>query len=179
MVDEQLSEHFWLSEFLRSDVAARNGIDNTPPADVLANLRRNAAGMEQLRALLSRAVVGRVVPISILSGFRCETLERLLCAGDFARWCKRHGKAPTDWQEYFLRKRHPLGLATDFTAATFGTPMRICLAIAASEIAFDQLIYEHTWCHVSWPAADERPRREVLTLVAGGYDRGILERAAA
>lgn len=167
--DQRLSPHFFLSELVRSETAERLGIDNTPSPEVIERLRENAAGMEQIRALLD-------VAVHVSSGHRCEELERVLCAKDFAAWCKRHGKSvATAWPEYFARKQHPKGGATDFTAPAYGPPIAVCRAVASSAIAFDQLIFEYTWAHVGWPVAGERGRREVLTLVPNGYARGIVE----
>lgn len=179
--DRRLSPHFMLSEFIHSELAERMEIDNTPPEAVVRELERNAAGMEQIRALLnSRGPVGRVVALLLSSGYRCEELERLLCKKDFVAWCGRHNKlAVYAWAEYFARKLHPKGRATDFTAPAFGTPVEICREIADSPIGFDQLIFEHTWVHVSWPELGAAPRRQVLTLVTGGYANGIVEQAVA
>lgn len=171
--DQRLSPHFFLSEFVRSELAERLGIDNTPTPAELEALRENAAGMEQVRALLG-------VPVHISSGLRREALEHVLCAKDFKAWCERHGHDPAAaWPFYFARKQHPRGLATDFTAPAYGSPMAVCEAIASSAIGFDQLIYERSWAHVSWAESGARPRREVLTLMPGGaYTRGIVEPAA-
>lgn len=174
MKDERLTEHFFLSEFTRSETAARLGIDNMPEADVLEHLRLNAQYMEQVRAHLK-------VPILVSSGYRGEALEKVLCERDYGAWCRRHSlmPSPTAWRTYFDRKAHPKGLATDWTAPAFGTPAQVCRAIAASDLPFDQLIYEHTWVHTSWPMPGKAPRRELLTLISSGYARGILEGVAA
>lgn len=171
MSDERLSEHFYLSEFTRSDTAARLGIAMVPTPDVLMNLRANATGMEQVRGLLR-------APIHVLSGWRPEALEAVLCEKDYKAWCRRHSlmPSPAAWRTYFERKKHPWGLATDFVAPAFGPPSRVCRAIAASSIGFDQLIFEHTWTHIAFPRlASAGPRREVLTLIPGGYAQGIIE----
>jgi zinc D-Ala-D-Ala carboxypeptidase len=46
----QLTEHFSLEELIASEVAARSGIDNTPPANIVSNLRVLAQGLERVRA---------------------------------------------------------------------------------------------------------------------------------
>lgn len=174
MTDERLSEHFWLSEFTRSETATRLGLTNDPPPEVLVALRENAAGMELVRALLK-------VPVLVSSGYRGEQLERVLTAKDYGAWCVRHSMMPSTsaWRTYFERKHHPRGRATDFTAPAFGSPAQVCRAIASSDIQFAQLIHEHTWVHIGWPKLGELARREVLTLVAGGYVPGIQESAVA
>jgi hypothetical protein len=75
-----LSPHFTLEELTRSDTAVRLGIDNAAPQDVLPHLLVLAQGLEDVRLLLGNAV-------HVLSGYRCEDLERVLCAKDFAAWC--------------------------------------------------------------------------------------------
>ena len=152
-MDEKLTENFRLSEFLRSETAERRGIPNVPDVMQLANLRRNATGMELVRALLA-------VAIHISSGLRVLVLNRLIGSKDTSA--------------------HVDGRATDFTAPEFGSPADICRAIADSDIPFDQLIFEHTWVHIAWAAEGYGPRREILTLMPGNtYARGIVEREAA
>lgn len=157
----RLSDHFTLEELRRSDTAVRMGIDNTPPAEVISNGIDAAMGMEKVRSVLGVLVV-------VHSWFRCEALERILCAKDFAAWCKLHGKAgpgaelaavEISWAEYFARKGHPKGWCIDFTAPQFGTPRQIVRVLKASGIKFDQLIEEGTWVHASF---DPRMRGEVL-----------------
>lgn len=150
----KLSDNFTLDELAHSDTAVRLGIDNTPPEDVVTNLGLLALGLEQIRKVLER-------PLTVNSGFRCEALERVLAAKDFAAWCARHGKSQlTAWPEYFARKVHPRGFAADFICPSFGTPLEIVRVVKASGIKFDQLIEEGTWVHASF---DPQLRGEVLT----------------
>jgi len=58
-----LSPNFTLEEMTASETAARHGIDNTPPNDVLMNLRRLALFLEEVRT-----VVG--MPLRFSSGYR-------------------------------------------------------------------------------------------------------------
>lgn len=157
-----LSPNFTLEEVRRSDIAMRLGIDNAPPTEVIANATDAAMGMEKVRSVLGVLVV-------VHSWFRCEALERILCAKDFAAWCKLHDKpAPgadlddvaVSWAEYFKRKGHPKGWCIDFTAPQFGRPRQIVRVLKASGIKFDQLIEEGSWVHGSF---DPRMRGEVLT----------------
>lgn len=163
IVDRPLSQHFLLSEFVRSETAARQGIDNTPPPEVILNLIRLAARLERVRALLG-------VPLHISSGYRCLELNRAIGSSDTSR--------------------HVRGLAADFQAPAFGTPLEVCRRIAdqayrydaadpnkaSYDLAWDQLIYEHTWAHFGL-ALIEGPtaRFEVLTLMQGGtYAHGLV-----
>lgn len=141
-----LTTHFTLEELTHSDVALRRGIDNTPSADIVANLQILAEGLEKVRSLLG-------APIIISSGFRCPDLNRLI------------GGA--------VHSQHMEGRAADFVSPEKGAPVDVCRQIAGSNIPFDQLIYEYTWCHVSFR---DGPRHSILTLdrATGGYLDGIV-----
>lgn len=71
--------------------------------------------------------------------------------------------------------------ATDFTAPQFGAPYDVARALAdpALGLPFRQLIYEHTWVHISSPRRSETaPRRQILTLAPGNrYVPGIVLKA--
>lgn len=142
---------FHLDEFLHSQTAQRKGISNAPTPAHLENITRLLApGMQRVRDLLR-------VPVLISSGYRSLALNRAVGGSATSQHCE--------------------GLAADFTAPAFGSPRRICEHILAnaSEIRFDQLIYEGTWVHISFVAA--APRHEVLTAHFGGgrvtYSRGL------
>lgn len=65
----QLSPHFYLDEFLRSEYAARHGIDMTPSSKVVANLALLCRDvLEPIRALVGG-------PLVITSGYRPEALN--------------------------------------------------------------------------------------------------------
>jgi hypothetical protein len=141
----QLSAHFTLDEFTRSDTAERLGIDNTPDTEALENLMLTAGKMEAVRELLGK-------PIIVSSGYRSPELNAAVGGSK--------------------QSHHTQGLACDFTCPDAGTPKEVCQTIAASEaVVFDQLIYEHSWVHVSFSPA---LRGQVLTLLpSGGYGSGI------
>ena len=128
-----LSTHFSLSEFVTSQTAARLGIDNTPPQSVMRVILRTATGMEGVRTLLG-------APIIISSGYRSPELNKAI------------GGAKNS--------QHVKGEAVDFICPGYGSPLKICKAIVASGIKFDQLINEAQWVHISFSDAN---RREVLT----------------
>lgn len=148
----KLTPHFTLEELVASQTAARRGIDNTPGPDVLKNLGILAEGLERARALLG-------APMLISSGYRCPALNTAV------------GGA--------RNSAHKSGLAADFIAPGYGTPIQVCrlLEVHAAEIGFDQLIQEGTWVHIGFPAPNAAPRREVLTanFGAGGttYSKGL------
>lgn len=129
----QLSEHFTLEEMSSSEVAIRKGINNTPTADIVANLTELAGFLEQVRSLLG-------VPMHINSAYRSPKVNAAV------------GGSSTS--------AHMTGQAADFVAPAFGTPQDICIEIAASDIQFDQLIYEGTWVHFGIRGD---MRRQVLT----------------
>lgn len=133
----QLSKNFYLSEFTSSQQATRHGIDNTPNPAVTANLFKLAALMEEVRKLLG----GKAILVS--SGYRSPEVN-----------ARVGGSAVSE---------HLHGLACDFTAPGFGTPLQICKAIAKSNILFGQLIFEGTWVHIS--VADGVNDRDVMTAV--------------
>ncbi|PFH11000.1 peptidase M15-like protein [Collimonas sp. PA-H2] len=146
-----LTEHFTLQEFTRSDKARSLSIDNTPAPAVIANLRRLAKFTELVRLELGGAA------IIISSGYRCQALNRAVGgAGNSA---------------------HLDGLACDFTAPAFGTPMEIGQALEKSYLQFDQLIYERVggavWVHLGIAVEGRTPRRHVLTIDSRGTRVGL------
>lgn len=148
--DTKLSAHFTLGEFLASQTAARYNIDNTPTPEVLENLKKTAALLEEVRTLLG----GK--PLFISSGYRSPDLNHAI--GGVAN------------------SAHTFGQAADFTCPEFGTVRDVCDAIInTTNISFDQVIREfdaggHGWCHIAWR---DNPRRQALTIDAGGTQIGI------
>ena len=133
------SPHFSIEELTFSETAARKGIDNTPPQEVLDNLLITAWSMENVRELLDNN------PIHISSGYRCLELNELL------------GSKPTS--------AHIRGLACDFTCPKFGDPDDIVDAIFRSDILYDQIILEHSsWCHLAFPKDGESARKKALII---------------
>jgi hypothetical protein len=146
----QLTDHFSLEELIASETAARQGIDNAPPAALMPNLRALAAGLELVRTALG----GR--PIHINSGYRCKALNTRIGGAKLSR--------------------HMDGLAADILCPSFGTPLEVCRAIVAAGVKPDQVIHEFgKWCHVSFAAPGAQPRGELLTIAsaARGYEVGL------
>ncbi|MEO5351223.1 MAG: D-Ala-D-Ala carboxypeptidase family metallohydrolase, partial [Magnetococcus sp. YQC-3] len=149
-----LTEHFTLEELTHSDLAVRQGIANRPSSEVVANLKLLAQKLEQVRTILGQSAV------TISSGYRCPELNT------------RIGGSRTS--------AHLHGLAADFKCPGFGSPAVVCRAIQkhASLLCFDQLIYEGTWCHISFVPGDMDARGDVLTASFSGgrasYTRGII-----
>lgn len=140
-----MSKYFTLDEFTRSQIASRLGIDNTPRGQILVNLERIMATMDQVRDFLR-------VPVLVSSGYRCPALNKAA-----------HGA---------VTSAHMRGLACDFRAPTYGDPLVVARALEKSGIAFDQLIHEFdSWVHIG--LTEEQPRREVLTIDSQGTRRGL------
>lgn len=141
----QLSPHFTLEEMTFSQTAARRGLDNRPPPEVLERLRITAARMEGVRRALGEKA------IRVSSGYRSPALNKVIGGSDTSA--------------------HTLGWAVDFTCAGFGTPLEVARALAASGIPFDQLIHEFdSWVHIS---IDPRGRQQLLTIDKAGVRQGL------
>lgn len=144
-----LSKNFTLRELTRSQVAARRGIDNTPPAWAEENLSRLARNVLQ-------PVRDHFGPTNVSSGYRCAALERAI-----------KGK-PDTWTP---RGQHPQGQAADFEV--LGQSNVVVATWIAAHLEFDQLILEfydgvdpHSgWIHCSYVRP---PRGEVLRAVTRG-----------
>jgi hypothetical protein len=147
----QLSPNFSLARFTHSGTARERGLDNQPGPEHLAHLRLLAAGLEEVQALLG-------APLTISSGYRSPALNAAV------------GGVP--------HSLHALGLAADFVCPAFGTPLVVARAIAASPIAFDQVIHEYgRWVHFGLARPDAAPRRQLLTICSSvaGYLDGLHE----
>jgi len=150
----RLSPNFTLWEAFRSQTASREGIDNTPPQTLMPNLIRMAKLMEEIRQACGNH------PIYVSSWYRSSRLNAAV-----------GGSA---------RSQHMIGCAVDFECDSYGPPVHICKRILEVEsIAFDQLILEHTWVHVSVPnSPTDKPKRQVLSLLNGGkYAAGLTDRS--
>ncbi len=143
----QLSEHFTLEEATFSSTALRLGINNQPNEQQLANMHVAAQGMEKVRALLGQ-------PIHVDSWLRVPTLNAAVGGVGHSA--------------------HMDGFAVDFICPPFGTPQDIARAIINSDIKYDQIIWEGTWCHISFAPA---MRGSILTAHFGNgpvtYTQGI------
>jgi hypothetical protein len=146
----QLSPNFSLSDLVYSETADERGIDNTPPPELVENLKRLATGLEAVRALLG-------APLEISSGYRCAALNLAV------------GGSSTS--------QHMQGLAVDFACPGFGSPFEVARAIQQSDVEFDQCILEYgRWVHLSFGDA---PRRRMLTIYdeEKGYVAGLWDEA--
>lgn len=134
-----LTPHFTLDELTASEVAERNGWDNTPSDAELVNLRRLADFLEQIKALLG----GK--PIMINSAYRSKRVNDAVGSRDTSQ--------------------HRVGCAADIRVPGM-TPDQVVKAIVASPLPFDQVIREFDrWTHVSIPnTPDTAARRQALII---------------
>ncbi len=134
-----LTQHFTLEEFIISQTAAREGIDNTPDERVLAALTHTALRMEIVRTLFGR-------PIRISSGYRSPALNKRV-----------RGSVKSD---------HLTGYAVDFTIP--GITLRDTIdTILKSSLQFSQIIMEYdNWIHLAVPVGVNK--RQALIIDRAG-----------
>lgn len=133
----QLSEHFTLAELTVSELAARKGLSNEPTPAALDNLKRLAAFLEQVRALLGK-------PVIINSGYRSPVVNKAV------------GGQPAS--------QHTKGCAADIRVPGM-TPDEVVKAIRSSGLPYDQVIREFdSWTHVSIAEAKAAPRKMALVI---------------
>jgi hypothetical protein len=132
----RLTPNFHLDELTLSDTGERLGLDNTPSPEVVDNLKRLASMLEEIRAIEGR-------PIIVSSGYRSEAVNRAVGGSK--------------------RSAHMSGLAADFNVVR-KAPRDVALAIADTNLRFDQLIVEFDrWVHIGLADGRSQPRREILT----------------
>jgi uncharacterized protein YcbK (DUF882 family) len=139
----QLTPHFTLDELTASETAERNGWDNSPNDQELANLTRLADFLEQVKVVLG----GK--PIMISSGLRTKKVNDAVGSKDTSQ--------------------HRTGCAADFKVPGM-TPDEVVRKVIASGIGYDQVISEFgRWTHISVPSTvDTAPRRQALTIDKAG-----------
>lgn len=140
-----LTAHFTLEELTASDVAARRGLDNAPPSEVIPALTRTAQGLERIRSLVGK-------PIHVNSAYRSKAVNDAVGSKDTSQ--------------------HRNGEAADITCK--GMPPRELAALIAEnrvDLGVDQVILEFdAWVHVSFTDA---PRHAILTIDASGTRTGL------
>ena len=138
-----LTPNFTLDELTASESAERNGWDNSPNDQELANLTRLADFLEQVKVVLD----GK--PIMISSGLRTKKVNDAVGSKDSSQ--------------------HRTGCACDFRVPGM-TPDEVVRKIMASGISFDQVIREFDrWTHISIPNSDDTsPRKQALIIDKAG-----------
>ena len=138
-----LTAHFTLEELTASETAERNGWDNSPNDQELANLVRLAEFLEQVKEVLA----GK--PIIISSGLRTKKVNDAVGSKDTSQ--------------------HRIGCAADFKVPGM-TPDEVVKAIVASGLEYDQVIREFDrWTHISIPnSINFSPRAQALIIDKAG-----------
>lgn len=143
----RLSRNFTLAEFEASETAARRGIDNQAPPEVVNALLYTAQALEVVRKELGH-------PVIITSGYRSPDLNAAI-----------GGSASS---------QHMRGEAADIIVPGFGRPIEVCRRILEAGIVFDQLINEFSaWTHISFVPSGAR--MALLTIDRQGTRRGLHE----
>ena len=148
----QLSKHFTLEEFEKSQTATRKGIKNKAGAGEIKNLG------DLCYEILEPVRIKFDKPVTITSGYRSEEL------------CEAIGSKKTS--------QHTTGNATDFEISGVSN-LEVALWIE-NHCDFDQLILEYYtgeansgWIHVSYK--DGSNRKQVLTFDGKSYTNGLPE----
>jgi hypothetical protein len=138
-----LSPHFTLDELTASETAERNGWNNTPNEQELANLQRLAEFLENVKEALG----GK--PIMVNSAFRSKQVNDAVGSKDSSQ--------------------HRVGCAVDIRIPGL-TPDQVVRAIIASGLPYDQVIREFDrWTHLSVPNTPEAaPRKQALIIDKAG-----------
>ena len=151
----QLSRHFKLEEFTKSQTAIRKGINNEPGSGDIKNLENLCYEiLEPIRAKFEK-------PITITSGYRSEEL------------CEAIGSKKTS--------QHAKGQAADIEL--FGIPNIKVAYWIQNNVDFDQLILEYWtpknkndinsgWIHVSYNEKGAN-RKQVLTFDGKTFENGL------
>jgi hypothetical protein len=134
----KLSPNFNLQELTFSQIAARRGIDNTPPPKVKDNLERLAFFLEQVRKLFNK-------PLLISSGYRSREVNEAVGGSKTSQHCE--------------------GCAADFNVKGM-SPNAVVRAIVDANIPYDQVILEFdSWIHISIPTVKGvAPRKQALII---------------
>lgn len=135
-----MTPHFTLAELTHTD---HRVFDNTPNEQELANLKRLALFLEQVKTVLG----GK--PIMVNSAFRSKQVNDAVGSKDTSQ--------------------HRLGCAADIRVPSM-TPDQVVRAIIASDLGYDQVIREFDrWTHISIPnQAGGSPRKQALIIDKAG-----------
>lgn len=144
-----LSANFTLEELTHSEVAQRNGWDNSPNEEEIENLRRLASLLQQVKT----AIGGK--PVMVNSGFRSKQVNDAVGSKNSSQ--------------------HRIGCAADIRVPGM-KPREVVEACIAANVPFDQIILEFAdektgggWTHISVPnSSDFKPRGSKLIIDRNG-----------
>lgn len=139
----KLTDNFSLSEFEASDTAARLGIDNSIPKELMQNIVDLAIWLQMLRNRLTKHL-GKPVSIIVSSGYRCPKLNKAI-----------GGSATSS---------HMSALAADIKVPGVSVDSLFELIRELMwDMPADQVIHEFgRWVHVGLAKAKSRPRNQFL-----------------
>lgn len=139
----KLTDNFSLSEFEASDTAARLGIDNSIPKELMQNVVDLATWLQMLRNRLTKHL-GKPVSIIVSSGYRCPKLNKAI-----------GGSATSS---------HMSALAADIKVPGVSVDSLFELIRELMwDMPADQVIHEFgRWVHVGLAKAKSRPRNQFL-----------------
>ncbi len=140
-----MGKYFTRAELCASATARAADLDNTPPPAVAVKLDNLITHcLDPIREAWGK-------PIRVTSGFRCPVLNRAVGGTQDSQ--------------------HVRGEAADITVGNEADNRRLFDIIRAKDsgLAFDQLIYEGSWVHISYRAAGNR--RAALIKTANDYIR--------
>lgn len=166
MKNDYLSPNFRIKEFTESATAHKYGIDNTPPAEAVNNLKMLCVHtLEPLRMALQ-------LPVVITSGFRTKALNDKV-----AHSSKRSQHMQGQAADFYVAQTPVSGSmfqGSDAAGSKFKVQGRRELLIKAfreiitnPEIDYDQLILYPTFIHVSY-VSREQNRRTILIGMRNG-----------
>jgi hypothetical protein len=149
----KITDHFTLEELTISEVAARRGLSNEPPPELLPNLQRVADLLELVRVRLNYQQV------IVHSAYRAPEVNEAVGGVKTSAHCK--------------------ALAADIVAPGYGCPSSVATAIRDTPdlmAVIDQLILEYGWVHVGLADDGKEPRHQLLTKrsAAAPYEVGIV-----
>jgi hypothetical protein len=134
----KLTPHFELWEFEVSQTAARRGLDNKIPPNLMPNAIRLAEFLEHVRILVDAPIINSSV-------YRSPLVNKAV-KGD-------------------KKSQHMQALAADFNVPGY-TVKEVCEILSKSRLQYDQLINEFgAWIHISIPEKGKQPRRMYFNIV--------------
>lgn len=129
---EKAMKYFTINELCRSETASKHKINNTPSAEIIANITALVDNvLDPLREAWGR-------PIIVTSGYRCEALNKLV------------GGVPTS--------QHKQGQAADISTGSIEDNKKLFDLAIKLKLPFDQIIdeYGYKWVHISYSSTRRR-----------------------
>lgn len=178
MNDIQFTPHFKLSEFVSSETATKQGIENNPSPEAVENMRLlSIHTLEPLREALG-------LPIVITSGYRCKALNDLI-AHHSQRSQHMKGQAADFYVKEVSGSKIQVSGNQDLKLETGASPVKLetsslreLLVLAFRTILtdpsvdFDQLIIYPTFIHVSCVSHNDN-RHKIMSANGQGTYRGL------